>query len=209
MFFFSCLIENLPLLGPPRKKILLATPWKNGCPPPPQNILPTPLLCSGVQCTSSMTVTHAWSCSWTVLSLFSPQVHRPRLTLSNPEKSPAKPHHATSDHVTSKSSASLDFYRHVEHQNRKRDRYGTDPDYAPPVKKVVSIVAWHCLRFFIGEFQLKRVWWTTHRCAGGLNIARSLRFRICSPVNHAKIGSNQPVAACGSFGGFVRSCCPV
>ncbi|XP_078480954.1 uncharacterized protein LOC100185461 [Ciona intestinalis] len=36
---------------------------------------------------------------------------------------------------TNKTVASTDFYRHVE-QNRKRNRYGMDPDYAPDPKKL-------------------------------------------------------------------------
>nr|CAB3238001.1 death-inducer obliterator 1 [Phallusia mammillata] len=63
------------------------------------------------------------------------EVYRPRPRPSPNQNKPSSKEQPTGD-VSGKPVASLDFYRHVDSQNRKRDRYGTDPDYAPPEKKL-------------------------------------------------------------------------
>ncbi|CAK8683780.1 unnamed protein product [Clavelina lepadiformis] len=64
------------------------------------------------------------------------EIHRSQSSSTSHDKPQTKPSlHSQPSKDNSSSVSSTDFYRHVEHQNRKRDRYGMDPDYAPPVKK--------------------------------------------------------------------------
>jgi len=65
------------------------------------------------------------------------QVYRPP-PLKEGEKIVDKPH-------SEKKPTSADFYKHVQSQHKRRDRYGTDVDHVTAVKKV-------CLLSFANDY---------------------------------------------------------